>query len=319
MTKRALHSALFTAIITNNRVFIEELLALLLPPEEFVRLVLRTLKFEATVFTDADGNERRADAVISVMTRDGQRIIFLIEHKSTQEKGLLGQMLNYQALLDTHMADKVIVIVISNAKGRWRMPMSFQGKFANSANAIGSNVALDFGYLLFHMPDYNQEDIIKIFPKSHPYILPLHCIRDLTREKVAKFFRSTLILEIEERKRLLELATDCFSKFNSDYGISVLKGIEVAAIKKPKDRLMKEIKIGREGWLEEGILQGRQEGRQEGERAIEAVALRMLEDGMSVAAICRITKLSRSVVNRLEQEGSKLENSKKRSKAKKRA
>ena len=78
------------------------------------------------------------------------------------------------------MADKVIPIVISNAKGRWRIPLRFQGKFAESANAIGSSVALDFGYLLFHMPDYSQEDIIKIFPKSHPYMLSLHCIRDLT-------------------------------------------------------------------------------------------------------------------------------------------
>ena len=170
--------------------------------------------------------------------------------------------------------------------------------------------------LLFHMPDYSQEDIIRIFPKSHPYVMPLHCIRDLTREKVAKFFRSTLILKIEERQRLLELATDCFSKFNSDYGISVLKGIEVAAIKEPKDRLMNEIKIGREGWLEEGLLKGRQEGERAG---IEAVALRMLEDGMSIAAICRITKLSRSVVNRLEREGGVLENVKKRGRAKKRA
>ena len=229
MIKQALHNALFTAIIANNRVFIKELLAFLLPPEEFLMLLLRTLKFKTTVFTDADGNERRADAVISVMTKDKQRIIFLIEHKSTQENRLLGQMLDYQALLDRYMADKVIVIVISNAKGRWRVPMRFQGKFAKSANAVGSSVALDFGYLLFHMPDYSQDDIIRIFPKSHPYVLPLHCIRDLTREKVAKFFRSTLILEIEERRRLLELATDCFSKFNSDFSLSVLKDIEAGS------------------------------------------------------------------------------------------
>ena len=78
---------------------------------------------------------------------------------------------------------------------------------------------------------------------------------------------------------------------------------------------MNEIKIGREGWLEEGLLKGRQEG----ERALEAAALRMLEDGMSIAAICRITKLSRSVVNRLEREGGELENVKKRGRAKKRA
>ena len=43
---------------------------------------------------------------------------------------------------------------------------------------------------------------------------------------------------------------------------------------------MNRLKIGREGWLEEGIIKGRQEGREE-------IALRMLEDGMSIVAICR--------------------------------
>ena len=91
----------------------------------------------------------------------------------------------------------------------------------------------------------------------------------------------------------MELSTDCFAKFNSNYGLPVLKEIEVVSINKPKDRLMNELKIGREGWLEEG--------RQEG---IEAVALRLLEKGMSVAEICSVTKLSRNVVNRLERERS---------------
>ena len=75
---------------------------------------------------------------------------------------------------------------------------------------------------------------------------------------------------------------------------------------------MNRLKIGREGWLEEG----RQEGRQEG---VEAVALRMLEDGMSIAEICRITKLSRSVVNRIEQESGESDSGKKRSRARKQA
>ena len=230
MTKRAIHNALFVAIITNNRVLSIELLTFLLPPEQLANLDLRTLKFEATVFTDAEGNERRADAVIVVMTKDGQRVIFLIEHKSSQDKGLFGQLLAYQALLETHLAAKVIVIVISNAKGSWRLPRRFRSKFAESADAVGSDIALYFGYLLLHLPDYSQEEIIRMFPKSHPYMLALHCIRDLTHEKVAKFFRSSLILEIDERLRLLERATDCFSKFNSDFSLTVLEEIEVEAI-----------------------------------------------------------------------------------------
>ena len=166
MTKRALHNALFVAIITNNRVLVIELLSLLLPSEQLAKIDLRTVKFEATVFTDAEGDERRADAVISAMTRDGQRIIFLIEHKSSQDKGFFGQMLTYQALLETHLAAKVITIVISNSKGRWRLPMRFRSRFAGSVDAVGDDVALDFGYKLLHLTDYSQEEIVKMFPRS---------------------------------------------------------------------------------------------------------------------------------------------------------
>ena len=88
----------------------------------------------------------------------------------------------------------------------------------------------------------------------------------------------------------------------------MLKGIEVEAINKQKDRLMNRLKIGREGWLEEG--------RQEG---VEAVALRMLKDGMSIAVVCRITKLSRSVVNRIERESGETDSGKKQSRARKQA
>ena len=71
---------------------------------------------------------------------------------------------------------------------------------------------------------------------------------------------------------------------------------------------MNRLKIGRKGWLEEG--------RQEG---VEAVALRMLEDGMSITVVCRLTKLSRSVVNRLERESSETDSVKKQGRARKQA
>ena len=306
MTKRALHNALFVAIVTNNRTLVIELLTFLLPHEQLVKLDLRTVKFEATVFTDSAGDERRADAVISAMTRDGQRVIFLVEHKSSQDKGFFGQLLTYQALLETHLAAKVIAIIISNSKGHWRLPKRFRSKFAGNADAVGDDVALDFGYKLLHLYDYSQEDIIEMFPKSHPYMLALHCIRDLTHAKVANFFRSSLMLELDERMWLLGRATDCFTKYNSDFSWAVLEEIEVEAIDRPKDRIMERIKLGQEGWIEEGLIKGRQEGKQEGlqegrQEMCEEIALQMLKDGMDVETICRITKLGRSTVDKLER------------------
>ena len=220
MTKHALHNALFAAMIDNNRVLVIELLRFLLPQEQVAQLDFKSLKFSVTVFNDADGNERRADAVVTITTQttlkniDKQQIIFLIEHKSSQDRRLLPQLLNYQVLLEISFAAKVIPIVISNARGRWRMPRRFQDRFMD--NGIGNSVALDFGYLLLHLPDYSQDEIIAMFPKSHPYLLPLHCIRDLTDTRIATFFRSGLTLELEKRTRLVGRAIDYFLKYDSN-------------------------------------------------------------------------------------------------------
>ena len=330
MTKHALHNALFAAIITSNRALAIELLKFLLQHEQLAKLDFRTLKFETTVFTDADGNERRADAVVTIQTKDKQQIVLLIEHKSTQDKGLLLQLLTYQVLLETHLGGRVIPIVISNARRNWHIPQQFRDKFAGSANSIGDGVALDFGYLLLHLPDYSQEEIIAMFPKSHPYILPLHCIRDLTDTKIANFFRSSLLLELEERVRLVERATDCFLKFNSALSLSMLENIEAKAIDRLEDRTMERIKLGREGWIEEGMEKGIKQGIEQGlekglekgleqgiekgleqgleqgiEKGLLEVALRLLEKGISIAEVCDVTKLSRRKVSKLAKQRQK--------------
>lgn len=94
MSKRALHNALFMAVFTNNAKLAAEMLKFLLGKKKAANFDFRTLKFETTVFTDAEGNERRADAVISVMTKDGKRVLFLLEHKSTQSKDIFKQLLS---------------------------------------------------------------------------------------------------------------------------------------------------------------------------------------------------------------------------------
>ena len=94
-------------------------------------------------------------------------------------------------------------------------------------------------------------------------------------------------------------------KTNSALSLSMLESIEAKAIEKSEDRTMERIKLGREGWLEEGIEKGIAKGRLEGleegiEQGLEQVALRLLEKDISVAEICEITKLSRSKINKLK-------------------
>ena len=73
MSLRALHNALFMAIFNNHAQLATKILKRLLGKERAAKLDFRTLKFDATVFSDAEGNERRADAIISVMSTRGCR------------------------------------------------------------------------------------------------------------------------------------------------------------------------------------------------------------------------------------------------------
>ena len=148
MSKHTLHDALFNAIIDDNRTLLIEWLRVLLTPKQLVYLDLHTTKYENNVFTDAQGKERRADVIFSVMTKDGQRIVFVVEHKSSQDKALFSQLLIYQQLLNTIKTDRVVPIVISNAAGRWHLPRRFRATFASSVDEVSGETALDFGYLL---------------------------------------------------------------------------------------------------------------------------------------------------------------------------
>ncbi|MDE3270278.1 MAG: Rpn family recombination-promoting nuclease/putative transposase, partial [Pseudomonadota bacterium] len=92
MSLRALHNALFMAIFNNHAQLATKILKRLLGKERAAKLDFRTLKFDATVFSDAEGNERRADAIISVMRKGGRKVVFLVEHKSSQNKNIFKQL-----------------------------------------------------------------------------------------------------------------------------------------------------------------------------------------------------------------------------------
>ena len=144
-----------------------------------------------------------------------------------------------------------------------------------------------------------NEQMTKYPPQSHPYLLALLCLQNLTREMLEAFFISTLILPPEERRKLVAVATDCFSKRDPRFTLDFMRIVEAGCIKNKKDRLMQKIKLGKEGWLEEGLQKGLQEGRQE-ERA--EVARRMLEDGAEADFILRMTGLTRKQLAQLRKK-----------------
>ena len=307
MARGILHNSLFVAVLVGNKTMAIEILKILLGKIKSSKLDFRTLKFEGTVFIDAEGNERRADAIISVMTKDGRLVLFLIEHKSYQDKTVLTQLLSYQTILYQKGAVEVVPIVISTAKKKWRITHRFRLPTDN----LCGEVTLDFGYLLLDLFDYNVDSLRRDFPKSYPYLLALVGLQRLNKEAIEDFFVASLDLPDRKRTDLLAIATTCLAKYDSNFGMDVLEKIEAGCIENVEDRLMRTIKLGFEGLKEESFREGRAKGKAEGKAKGKAegkaeeradVAIRMLKKGFSDEIICQATGLKRAELTRLKRK-----------------
>ena len=299
MARGILHNALLFAVLIGNKMMAMEILKKLLEKKKSRKLDFRTLKFEGTVYTDAEGNERRADAIISVRTKDGREILFLIEHKSSQNKTVLTQLLSYQTILYQERCLEVVPIVISTAKSKWQITR----RFRLPTNNLCREVTLDFGYLLLDLSSYDADSLKHNFPKSFPYFLALVGLQRLNREAIEDFFVASLELPDEERTKLLAIATTCLVKSDSNFSIGVLEEMEAGCIENVEDRLMRTVKLGFEGWKEEGFKEGKAEGEAKGKAEERAeVAIRMLKKGFSVEDICQATGLKRNELTSLKRK-----------------
>ena len=66
---------------------------------------------------------------------------------------------------------------------------------------------------------------------------------------------------------------------------------------------MHTVKIGPDRWLEEGFKKGKAEGKVEAQMAVKSeIALRMIEEGMSLDIVCRMTGFKRGELTRLQRK-----------------
>ncbi len=142
-----------------------------------------------------------------------------------------------------------------------------------------------------------------MFPSSHPYLLGMRSLQQLNREAIGEFIVGSLALPAEDRVRLTGQVTNCLVESDGGFDMGLLEEIEAGCINKVEDGLMRTIKIGQEGWLEQGFKKGLAEGEAKGKAEGKAeVALRMLEEGMSVEVVCRTTGLKRSDLTKLKRK-----------------
>ena len=289
--------------------FALEIFKLIFSKEEFNACNWKKLKTEKDSFKD-----QRADLVFSVPLKKtpetNLRIFILLEHKSSYERGLFTQLLNYQTyiheqtLKESGRPQPVIPVLFYHGKTAWKWKLSFQEAF--------------FGEFFAKIPIAFRKNMLN-------YKLKLLDVQDPKVKKVFrdKRFKSRGILNVfakiwslkmneTELMRVLSLF-DKFSDKDDDlilnlmdyfkaFGMSraLWKKVERSAVQKGifqkggymdiKEHFKEE---GRLEGIRKGIRKGRQEGRQE-------VIANMLKKKADIAFISQVTGLSEEEIKKLK-------------------
>ena len=318
------HNALFNETFLNER-YCLDIFRLVLTTQEFKLFNWKTLKPEITVFTDEEGNERRIDLLFSVQVKGSKkrvRLFFLLEHKSHQDSQVLQQILRYQTLVYNRWNYPVIPILVYHGRQKhWRGPLNFQDSLDGLTPVLrqkfGKNI-LNFRCKLLNIHDINLYRGVGRNLLSRPILLIMSSIWKLRHETIVELFQMGTNLGEKDQKFLIQKAVDYIHRNDSDFTLNVLSKIEKESIEEDQ-RVMsalqcsldeaeekgmrKGLKKGIEKGLEKGIEKGIEKGLEKGiERGREETALRMIQNGFEVEAICLCTRLTSKDVEKLRKK-----------------
>ena len=304
------HDQFFRDVYSNKQ-YALELLQLVLSPEDWERFDWTTLAAQK------HGN---ADLVFSVALKHSSgsvNIIFLLEHKSFQNRKILQQLLRYQTILYADHETPIIPIVIYHGRQKWNIPRSFQqGLTPSPSQLLGDNLAgkvLNFSYLLFDISQLNEEKLWSQRLPSGIIMYTLKRIWFLGDEVIGQLFiKAKDLLPRETRKVLLERICRYISDFDPRFDWDVLRKIEAMKIKE-EDQVIYELprfeaRKRREAQQERRefqreIQRERREAQKEGlEEGVKAVALKLLEKGIELKTIRDCTGLSEKELQQLQSQ-----------------
>ena len=295
-SKGNLHDLFFREVYSKKK-YVLDLFRIVLKKEEYAYFDWKRLKAELASFVNEEHREKRADLIFSVPIKNSKRIvkiIFLLEHKSYQDKKLLLQLLHYQNYLYTRFPhNPVIPIVIYHGREKhWKLPKDFQSyslkEYPPRISKLLRKNMLNFPYKLLNIHDLDTQK--KAFLTTGPILFILKSIWSLNKKVLGEFFLRSRRLKKQDKYFLLEAATYYIHKNDRRFTRKALEEIEKETIEEG-ERSMSLIKMareeavqeGREESIKKGIAEGIEKGREEG---IEKVALRMLEKGMDIKNIC---------------------------------
>ena len=330
------HDLLFKEVYSNEKYSLD-IFKLCLSKKEFSLFNWQTLKGELNTFVDKNWKEKRADLIFSVKLKNSKKevkIIFLLEHKSQYSPDIMRQLLCYQTgIYEKHLHPVIVVVLYSGKNKKWTGPLSFHNYLnfnqSQMRRFFAQNV-LNFKIRLLNLRDLDPKIFDKRDLTTRPIFYIMANIWCLNEKTVSQLFKLGKDLNLEDRKKLIRLATGYIQRADSSFSWKLLQEIEHKALKreekvmstlwegfvesqKPalkrealrreKERIRQEErkKIQEKGRqeLQKAREKGLQEGLQEGRR--QAVVLNLLKAGINMDVIVKATKLSKREIQKIKK------------------
>ena len=299
-----IHDSLFKEVYS-KREYSLDIFKLVLSKTEFALFNWRTLKQDVSSFVDKHFVERRSDLIFSVKRKGSKeevKIIFLLEHKSAQDPGLLQQLLEYQTRIYEKRKHPIIPILIYHGKEKdWRGHLNFQeslGMDEEISRRFGKNI-LQFRPRLLNLHKIRNIDLRHDLT-SRPILFIMQSIFSVDEKAVENLFIIANNMDKKHGRELLERSINYLRKrYAGKFSWTFFTTAEEKVIPKRR-RIMPTFKFTLEEEKEKERKKGRRQGRQEGrQEERERVALQMLKSGVEIDKICQFTELTPEEVEAL--------------------
>ena len=316
--RRNAHDLLIKTLYSQPK-YSTDIFKLCLSSKEYALFRWKTLKSEVNTFVDKDLQEKRADLIFSVQLKNSSppasaKIIFLLEHKSHYDPDLMTQLLHYQTGIYSKNQNPVITVLLYHGRQKkWRGALSFQEhlKMDSQFRQCFADHVLNFKVRLVNLQDMDKKRLKRADLTSGMIFYIMSSVWNLDKEKLREFFRLGKDLKPKDREELIEAAVSYIRLADPQFKWNVLKEIENEFLEKGgkrmallpgaielerKDALKEGMKAGIRKGLLKGMEKGIEKGRMEG---MEAVALKMLQEGFKSQTIRKLTGVSSKKISQL--------------------
>ena len=244
------------------------------------------------------GTEKLLDFIVSavVIVEGGQRIrtYFVIEQKSRPDKKVGLQIAGYELRLLEKTGSPVYPILVCTGDKFWEVPSCWQSAIGGVAQFFSP--VSNHGFYAVSLATTDDKMLLKEEFGVFPYVA----------KYINNFDDHKLAIVLERCQRLIAIGRELASTWLIGYivttknnGVTRRRLTELEQRKFPhiheEDRVMKKHVLVTDIAAEKGRAKGRAEGKAE-------VALLMLEEGLDVQTICRMTGIAKNEIERLKRK-----------------